>query len=114
MDDMREVIARSRKVALYKSMDSDYYMVDEVKFVSFDEHLRPLPEGKTRERVMKGYVRVSEPVEVALSPLSDDTVIQGAIASLDEAEREALRELNQKIASIRAQKAQLLAITHQP
>jgi hypothetical protein len=112
--DMKEEISRPRNIALYKSLDSDWYTVDEVRFATFDEHYRPLPEGEAREKVMKGFVRVSEPVEVTFSQLGNDSIIQKAVESLDEAEREAIRELNAKIAAIREQKSQLLALTYQP
>jgi hypothetical protein len=114
MNDMKEEIIRPRPIALYKRLDGGWYMVDEIRYRNHDEHYSPLPEGEKREHALSGYVRVSEPVEVAFSPLADDAVIQKAVESLDQAERDAIRELNEKIAAIRSQKAQLLALTHQP
>lgn len=114
MKDFKEEIVRPRKVALYKSLDSSWFMLDEVQQTTLDENYRPLPDGETRERTIKGYVRVSEPVEITLAPLADDSIVQKAVESLDALERDAYRELNEKIAAIRSQKAQLLALTHQP
>jgi hypothetical protein len=113
MKNMKETIAKPRKVALYASLDSDYCMVDEVRINTHDEHYRALPDGETRERILKGYVRITEPVDVAFSSLTDDSIVQKAVESLDAAEQEAIRELNAKIAAIRSQKAQLLTLTHQ-
>lgn len=113
MKDTQEEIALPRKVALYKSLDSDYYMISEVQFSKLDEHYNVLPEGEERERVVRGYVRITAPVEVSFTSLDNDSVIQKAVETLDEMERDAIRELNQKIASIREQKSQLLALTHQ-
>lgn len=115
MNDMKEDILRPRKIALYKSLEgSGWFMVDEVRFSALDETYKLLPEGEKREQVMKGYVRVSDPIDVTFRPLADDSVIQKAVESLDYLEREAIRELNAKIAAIRSQKAQLLALTYQP
>lgn len=114
MKDMKEEIARSRKIALYKSLDSDYYLTDEVRLTSLDEHYRPLPDGERREHILKGYVRISAPIEVAFTSLENDSIVQKAVESLDALERDAIRELNEKIAAIREQKSQLLALTYQP
>lgn len=110
---IKEEIAKSRKVALYASLDSAYSYVSEVDYVDYDEHYHPYPDGQTRERQKKGYVRISEPVEISFSAISNDAVIENAVKSLDEAERAVIREMNEKIAAIRGQKAQLLALTHQ-
>jgi len=114
MKDLGEQIKRPRKIALFRSLDSDWIMIDEVRQSTLDENYRPLPEGQTREATYKGYVRISEPVDIAFTPLADDSIIQGAVAALNAAEREAINELNAKIAAIREKKAQLLALTHQP
>jgi hypothetical protein len=113
MKNMQEEISRSRKVALFKSLDSDYYMIDEFRLTSFDENYRPLPNGEERERIIKGYVRISEPIEVSFSSMASDSIIQKAVESLDALEADARRELNEKIAAIREQKSQLLALTYQ-
>lgn len=110
---IKDEIAKPRKVALYANLDGSWCYVSEVDYVTHDEHYVPLPEGQLRERPKRDMIRVSEPVEVTLTAVSDDTVIENAIKSLDEAERAALSELNEKIAKIRGQKAQLLALTHQ-
>lgn len=114
MNNVKEELTRPRKVALYASLDSSWCYVAEVSYVKHDEHWDPLPDGEVRERPIKGFVRVSEPVDIHLQGLADDAMVQKAVESLDEAEREAIRELNTKIAAIRAQKAQLLALAHQP
>lgn len=66
------------------------------------------------DRQYTEYVRISEPAEVRFQPLQDDAVIRNAIAACDAAEKAAYLELNQKLAQIREQKSQLLALTHQP
>ena len=114
MIDIKEEVAKPRKVALYASLDSSWSYLAEVDFLKYDEHYEPLPAGVERERPKKGFVRVSEPIDLQLRPLADDFIVQKAVESLNEAEREAIRELNAKIAAIRSQKAQLLSLTHQP
>lgn len=114
MKDFKKELAKPREVALYAALDSDFCYVSCVSYEVYDEHWNPLPDGQRRERPIKGYVRVSEPFAIQFKPIADDTVVANAVASLDEAEREAIRELNNKIAAIRGQKAQLLALVHQP
>lgn len=111
---LKEEIAKPRKVALYASLDSAWCYVSEVDYDNYDEHWDKLPDGQVRERQKKGYVRISEPVEIALTAISNDSIVENAVKSLDEAERAVVREMNEKIAAIRGQKAQLLALTHQP
>lgn len=60
------------------------------------------------------YVRISEPTAVRFQPLQDDAVIRNAVSALDAAERNARLELERKLAEINEQRAQLLALTHQP
>lgn len=110
---IKEEIAKSRKVALYASLDSSYCYVSEVDYDDYDEHWEPYPDGQVRERQKKGYVRISEPVGLSLTAISSDSIVENAVKSLDEAERSAIREMNEKIAAIRGQKAQLLSLTHQ-
>lgn len=110
---IKEEIAKSRNVALYANLDGSWAYVSEVDYIDYDEHYQTLPEGQRRERQKRDMVRVSEPIEVRLVAVSDDTAIENAIKSLDEAERAAIAELNDKIAKIRGQKAQLLSLTHQ-
>lgn len=110
---IKEEIAQARKVALYASLDSAYCYVAEVSYDEYDEHWDKLPDGQVRERQKKGYVRISDPVEIALTAISNDSIVENAVKSLDEAERAVIREMNEKIAAIRGQKAQLLALTHQ-
>jgi hypothetical protein len=115
MKDLHEQIARTRKVALFASLTiPDFYMLWEVHYSNVDKHYDALPNGETREVPHEGYVRVSEPIDLHFTAVSDDAVVQNAVASLDEAERKAIAELNAKIASIRSQKAQILALTYQP
>lgn len=114
MKDVKAELAKPRRVALYASLDSDFCYVTEVSYLKYDEDFSPLPEGHERERPMKGYVRISEPVAIELPAISDDSVIANAIQSLDEAERDARNELNRKLMAIREQRSQLLALTHQP
>lgn len=114
MKSFKEKLAKPCRIAMYSSLDSDFCYVTNVTFTKFDEHFDVLPDGAEREKPMKGFVRISEIVEVELRPVSDDTAVANAMQSLDQAEREAIQELNAKIASIREQKSQLLALTHNP
>lgn len=115
MNDLHEQIARPRKVALYSALNiPGFYMVWEVRYSAFDEQFAELPEGQNRELPIEGYVRVSAPIDLKFDAVATNEVVQNAVASLDAAERKAIAELNQKIAAIREQKAQLLALTHQP
>lgn len=114
MKDVREVVAKPRTVALYASMDMDeYYSIREVMYVNYDEHYQPLPEGQRREYPSSSAVRISEPIEISLQPISNDEIVAKAVESLNEQERKAIDELNAKIATIREKKSQLLALTHQ-
>lgn len=115
MKDFKDEIAKTRLVALYASMDlTGYFSVYEVTYKNYDEHYNTLPAGEKRENLRTSYVRISEPIEVAFTSVSSDEVIQKAVATLDAEERQAIEELNKKVASIRERKSQLLAITFQP
>lgn len=116
---MQQQVAQPRRIALYMYTASTagaepWYMVGEVVFSKHDLHYTPLPDGQERELPRQNFTRVSEVMEIRLQPLSNDEVVQNAVAALDEAEREALEELNKKLSEIRGRKAQLLALTHQP
>ncbi len=114
MKDIKDIAAKPRKVALYASMDmSDYYYVADVMYVDYDEHFTPLPAGQLREYPKLNCVRITEPVEVTFTAISNDEVVAKAVESLNEEERKAIEELNAKIAAIREKKSQLLALTHQ-
>lgn len=113
MKNLKEEVAKTRKVALYASFDSEFYMVDEVRYVTYDENGRQLPDGEKRERPMKGYVRITEPASIKFSAIEGDEIIGKAVESLNETEREILLEMEQKLARIREQRGQLLALTHQ-
>ena len=114
MKDMKEAIAKSRKVAVYASLGEHvWYPIFEVTYRRRDERYQPLPDGQLRELPIENFVRVSEPVEINFTAASDNSVVQLAIESLNAAERKAIDELNTKITAIREQKAQLLALTHQ-
>ena len=114
MKDVRDIVAKPRKDALYASMGmSDYYPVMEVLYVDYDENCAPLPLGTFREYPKTGYVRISEPVEVQFTAIDNDEMVAKAVESLNEEERKAIEELNNKIATIREKKSQLLALTHQ-
>lgn len=114
MKNLKDELAKLRNVAVYASLESSYCHVTDVTFSKFDEHYVALPDGETREKPMKGYVRISEIIPVEFRPISEDSVVANAIQSLDAAEREAIQELNAKIAAIREQKAQFLALAHHP
>jgi hypothetical protein len=112
--DIKAAVTTPRKVALYACLEiPDYYAVLEVRYVNHDERFNTLPNGEVRERPHDRYVRVSEPVEIRFTAISDDVMVQNAIAALNEEERKAIAELNAKVADIRERKAQLLALTHQ-
>jgi hypothetical protein len=115
MNDLKEQIARPRKVALYASLTiTEFYMLWEVHYTDVDERYDRLPDGQKREVPHDGYVRVSEPIDLNFKAVSSDEVVRNAVASLDEQERQAIADLNTKLAAIRGQKAQILALTHQP
>jgi hypothetical protein len=115
MKDIREVVCRPRTIALYASMDlDDYYSVQEVMYVNYDEHYTTLPDRKQREYPRTSYVRISEPVEVGFTGIANDEIVAKAVESLNEQERKTIDELNVKLAAIREKKLQLLALTHQP
>jgi len=114
MKNVRDIVSKPRKVALYASMViSDHYPVLEVSYVDYDEHYTPLENGQLREYPKTGYVRISEPVEVEFAAIDKDEIVAKAFESLNEEERNAIEELNTKIAVIREKKAQLLVLTHQ-
>lgn len=118
MNDMKEEVSKTRKVALYLytrgNSGSPWYSISEVHFSQYSEHYDRLPEGQWREEPRDGFTRVSDIVEMAFTPLSQESVIEQAVASLEEEERKTMAELNQKLADIRGRKAQLLALTYQP
>ncbi len=115
MKNFKEAIARPRKVALYAHLTiDDFYSLDEVRIVNYDEHFDTLPDGQTREVSREGYVRITELAEVTLSPIDNDAIVRNAVVSLDEQERQLRAELNKKIAEIQDRRNQLLALTYQP
>lgn len=114
MKDVREAVSKPRTVALYTSMTrEDYYSVMEVMYVNYDERHQLLSEGQKREYPFEGYVRISEPLEIQFSAISNDEMIAKAVESLNEEERKVIDELNRKIAGIREKKSQLLALTYE-
>lgn len=112
--DIKGAVEKPREVALYVRMSEHvWFAVFEVSYSDYDEHHYKLPDGERRERPMEGYARVSEIVKIDFAAIADDAIVQKAVESLDEEERKAISELNQKIASIRERKSQLLTLTHQ-
>jgi len=112
--DFKADLAKQRSVALYANLTMDFVTINEVRLVDYDAQYKPLHEGERRELPWTSYVRISEPVEVAFAPISNDEMIQQAVSALDTEERGVIEELNTKLASIRERKQQLLAITFQP
>lgn len=113
-EEMKEAIGQPRKLALYRYLGEHvWYAVFEIPHSNYDEQYQPLPDGQQRELPHDGYARITEPLEVAFTACTNDAVIQQAVDSLNAMERKAIEELNKKIAQIRQQKAQLLALTHQ-
>ena len=86
------------KCAMYRSLSCDWTSV----FAMRDESY-----------VIPGYVQISDAVTVTFPPLSNDDVIAGAVASLDETRKKTVEEFTQKLANIDEQRRQLLAISHQ-
>ena len=114
-DKLAEAMAQPHKVALYMCLEiRDSFAVMEVRYVDYDEHYSSLPEGQKRESSYTSYVRVSEPLDVTLTPIARDEVVQNAVAALSEKERQLYAELEKKLSEIREHKQQLLALTHQP
>lgn len=66
--------------------------------------------GSNDSYTPRGYVRVSEFVEVTFPPLAQDTVIQQQLAVLDEAERKARVDFQQLLDQITNARQQLLAL----
>jgi len=115
MKDVREIIEKPREVALYSCLDTGgSYLVLQVSYSAYDEHYAPLPEGERREVPCSGFVRVSEPIQLTFKAITNDEMVARAVESLNEQERKTINELNEKLASIREKRSQLLALTHQP
>jgi hypothetical protein len=112
-DHFKAEIDKPHKVALYASMEHDWVMVWEVRYDAYDERYNKLPDGQMREIPREGYVRLTEPVDIKFTAITDDEMVQKAVESLNEEERKAIEALNAKIASIRDRKSQLLALTNQ-
>lgn len=114
MKDMKEVVARPRKVALYCSLTlNDYYPIQEVEYSRFDEQYNPLPEGQLRERIDKDCIRISEPIEIQFVGLESEQMATAATESLNQQERDLTEEFAKKLANVREKRSQLLALTHQ-
>jgi hypothetical protein len=90
-------LEKTYAVALFQSIECGYVTVWDVK-----------------ESMISGYVRISEPVQMRFQPLSQEEVLQSAVAAFDAEERKAREECNKRVAQIRERKAQLLALTYQP
>lgn len=115
MENIKEQAELPRKIALYQYLgEHPWYSVMEIVYSGHDERYNPLPDGQIREVPRDSFVRVSEPQEIKFSVLADNSIIEQAVASLNESERQAIEELNKKLMSIRERKAQLLSLTHQP
>jgi len=119
MKDMRKEIETPRKVALYmytagSTGAEPWYSVAEVQFSNYGPNYQPLPDGEVREMPRENFTRVSDLLEITFQPLSNDEVVQNAVAALNEAERKTIEELNKKLMEIRGRKAQLLALTYSP
>lgn len=97
---MKNPLERTYKVALYQYLASGYG--GGVMVFDRGDHDKP----------MSDYARISQVVEVSFAGLSNDEAIQNAVAALNEAERQAVNELNRRITDIRTRKAKLLALTH--
>lgn len=114
MKNLKQDIEKPRKLALYCHMESDnWYMVRDVRYLTHDEHYRPLPEGQTREDVYEGFARVSEPIDIQFTAINSDEIVAKAVEALNAEEMKILNDLNAKLAKIRDRKHQLLALTHQ-
>lgn len=91
---------RARQVALYQTLTSDLQILSEYY-------------GADDKSYHSTWVRISEPVEVSLQKLSSEEAIQNAVAALDAEERRIRLELQDKLDALKAQRAILLALTHQ-
>lgn len=90
------------RIALYKQIKYGWNAVFEV---SFDED---------KETPHEDYVRIGEIIDVRFKKADSDTVIQNALAAIDKAEHEARMDLERKLATFREQRANFLALAHQP
>lgn len=99
--DKKNPLDTAHTVALYRFLSSGTVMVS-TYYGEHDAEYHP------------SSCRISEHAEVRFEPLQNDEVIRNAVAACDAAEKQAYRELNEKLIVIREQKPQLLALTHQP
>jgi hypothetical protein len=110
----KEELAKSREVALYAHLSHHtWFAVFEVSYSEFDECSRPLDEGQRREITMDSYVRISEPVKINFTGIDNETMVRNAVEALNAEERKLIDEMNKKLADLREQKNQLMALTYQ-
>jgi hypothetical protein len=109
-----EALSKERKIALYARLgEHSWFAVFEVGYVKHDEHYQPLPEGQLREVPTQGYARISEPISVNFEASDKETMVRNAIESLNAEELKIRNEMEERLAKLREQKNQLLALTHE-
>jgi hypothetical protein len=63
---------------------------------------------------IKGFIRLTEYVEVEFHPLRDETVVEKHLKALDDAESEVRIRFQQALQDIEQQRQELRAITYTP
>lgn len=100
----KDPFAQPFKVALYKELTGGW------------THVSSFYEGKdvNDANYHSGSVRISEPIAINFSPLSDEKVIESALQTIDAAELQLRNEFQQKLDELKEQRSRFLALTHQP
>lgn len=70
-------------------------------------------EWEVRPEGHKGYVQVSEPVEVTFKPLPDEDVLKEAVAMLNKQIDDVRAEAGLKVVQLEEKRQRLLAISHE-
>ena len=89
------------QVALYRHTQCGWYTIFQY-------------QGDRDHEYHSGYVRQSAPVDVRFNALESEAAVRTAVASLEAAEQQLVDQFRQNLQQLRAQKANLLALTHQP
>lgn len=111
---MAEAARLPRKIAVYAHLTiPDQFMVAEVRFNDMDEHWQKLPPGQEREETHYNHVRISEITTMVCEPISEDTIVQNAVASLDKQAADLTAEYYEQLGKVRGMKSQLLALSYE-
>ncbi len=92
------------KVALYKELTGGWMHVSHF----YDG------EGVEDAHYHGSSVRISEPIAANFKPLTDEKVIESALAAIDATERKERVEFQRKLDALEEQRSRFRALTHQP